>query len=274
MNKPRVSAIIPTYNRGWSIRDAVQSVLAQSYDDFELIVVDDGSTDNTKELLLKYENKIKYIYQDNKGVSSARNSGIKESRGKYISLLDSDDIWRKKKLYEQIKLIDGNPGIRVCYTNEIWYKNGKHLNQKKKHRKYSGNIFEKCLPLCIISASSVIIAREVFDDVGLFDEDFEVCEDYDLWLRIAMNYNVHFIDKKLIVKRGGHPGQLSEKYWGMDRFRIKSLLKLLKTDMSSECRKAVISEICKKSEILIKGLKKRGKEKEAQYYEKLLNISV
>ncbi|MBI5376348.1 MAG: glycosyltransferase family 2 protein [Candidatus Schekmanbacteria bacterium] len=271
---PLVSVIIPTFNREWIVAEAIRSVLAQRFHDFELIVVDDGSTDNTRSkiqpFIESFKDKLKYIYQKNSGVSSARNQGIKNSRGSLICFLDSDDLWHRDKLKEQVSFMEKNPDFKICYTDEKWFKNGEHLNQSKHHKKYSGDIFRYCLPLCIISASSVMIAREVFDDVGFFDESLEVCEDYDLWLRIALKYKIHFIEKKLIVKRGGHSDQLSKKYWGMDRFRVEALLKLLNSELPEEQKKYVIEELKKKCVILSKGFKKRGKISEAQIYEKIL----
>ena len=122
----------------------------------------------------------------------------------------------------------------------------------KKHKKYGGWIFDKCLPLCIISASSILLEKQVFDDLGGFDEEFIVCEDYDLWLRMAAKYPIGYLDEKLIVKRGGHADQLSKKYWGMDRFRIKALEK--------HDYNLVKDELEKKRQIFLKGaLKRSGK---------------
>lgn len=255
-----VSVIIATFNREILIVKAIESVLAQTFKDFELIVVDDGSTDSTAQVLAKYRDRITYLYQENKGPSAARNLGIKNANGAYVCFLDSDDLWHKDKLKIQLNAINHNPDIKICYTNEIWIRNGIRVNQKKIHQKYSGWIFQKCLPLCIISPSSVLINREVFDKIGLFDEDLIVCEDYDFWLRASIYYPITFIDKSLIIKYGGHQDQLSQKFWGMDRFRIIAIEKVLADkNLKRQDRKAAIETLKKKCTIIANGCFKRGK---------------
>jgi len=201
-----VSIVITTFNRRSFLREAVLSVLTQDYRDKEIIVVDDGSTDNSFEEVRGLD--VRYVWKRNGGISSARNMGIAVSKGDYLAFLDVDDLWKKGKLSEQMgRMVENsNP---VSYTDEIWIRNGKWFNQRQRHKKYSGYIFEQCLPLCIISPSSVVVKKEVFDDVGFFDESLPVCEDYDMWLRITSKYPVLFVDKPLIVKRGGHEDQLS-----------------------------------------------------------------
>jgi glycosyltransferase involved in cell wall biosynthesis len=262
---PKVSVIIPTYNRARIVGEAIDSVLSQSYDDFELIVVDDGSTDGTEKLVASYLPRLTYLYQEHQGVSAARNRGIATARGEYLAFLDSDDLWLKDKLSSQIHFMASHPEYLVCYTDEIWIRKGVRVNPMKKHRKYSGMIFEQCLPLCIVSPSSVLIARTLLDEIGIFDETFEVCEDYDLWLRIAARYPIHFIETPLIVKRGGHMDQLSKKLNGQDRFRIKALTKLLTGDViSPRQRELAWKELAKKCAIYGKGCIKRGKKEEGE----------
>jgi len=264
---PFVSVIIPTYNRESHLVEAIESVLDQSFQDFEVIIVDDGSTDGTAQIAEKYRNNLTYYYQKNKGPAAARNFGIKQAHGTFIAFLDSDDLWLPKKLETQINLIKTNPQIRICYTDEIWIRNGVRVNQKKVHRKYSGWIFPRCLPLCIISPSSVIIHRDVLDKVGLFNEDLIVCEDYELWLRISALYPVEFIKTPLIIKRGGHADQLSKKFWGTDRFRIRALDDILqKTDLAEADRLAAIDMLKKKCSIVANGCYKRGKKEEGDFY--------
>ena len=264
---PKISVIIPTYNRANYLVEAINSVLYQTFRDFELIVVNDGSSDNTEEILNKYVGKIKYFYQGNNGVSAARNKGINNSEGEFICFLDSDDLWEKKKLEKQIDYFNKNVDAKICYTDEIWIRKGIRVNQMKKHRKYSGDIFKMSLPLCIISASSIMIKKEVFSKVGFFDEALQVCEDYDLWLRISEKYQVGFIPEKLIIKRGGHEDQLSKQYWGMDRFRINVLEKLLSNGgLDSEKRDAALSELKKKCKVVSEGCFKRGKIEDGNKY--------
>ena len=269
---PKVSIIIPTYNRLPMLKEAVNSVLAQQFEDMELIVVDDGSTDGTAEEMKQYGGRVKLIQQSqNRGVSGARNKGILHARGKYVAFLDSDDLWVKGKLKIQVSFLDENPHYPICYTDEIWIRKGKRVNPMLKHSKYSGWIFEKCLPLCIISPSSVVMKRTLFPRVGLFDEALPVCEDYDFWLRISARFPIFFINRKLIIKRGGHPDQLSQKSWGNDRCRVIALEKLLSEPyIGSEEREMILNEMKKKCSVLYKGFLKRRNEMEARHYQEMM----
>ena len=220
MKLPLVSVIIPTFNRAYCLRDSIQSVLDQRA--FELIVVNDGSKDDTDKILGHFP-KIKVKkYNNNRGVSFARNKGLEKAKGSLICFLDSDDIWEEGKLETQVKWMQGHPECKAVYTDEIWIRNGVRVNPMNKHKKYSGDIFKQCLPLCIVSPSSIMLRKSVLEEVGRFDEKMPVCEDYDLWLRIAVRYHFKFLKEKFIVKRGGHDDQLSRKHWGMDRWRHRS----------------------------------------------------
>ena len=268
---PWVSVIIPTYNRRDLLREAIRSVLEQSFRDFELIVVDDGSEDGTREMIQReFPGLLTYLYQENQGVSRARNRGIETSRGKYIAFLDSDDLWLKKKLERQVQFMQQNPEAMICYTDEIWIRRGVRVNPKKKHAKHSGWIYPQCLPLCIISPSSVLMRRELLEEVGGFDPEFPVCEDYDLWLRVALRYPIHLIPEKLIVKRGGHPDQLSHRSWGNDIWRVRALLKMLQKELPPSWRKLTVAELHRKCSILISGFEKRGKHEEAAQYREII----
>jgi glycosyltransferase involved in cell wall biosynthesis len=263
-----VSVIITTYNRRAFLKAAVLSVLVQDYKDREIIIVDDGSTDDSLKELEGLP--VQYIWKKNGGISSARNKGIEVARGDYIAFLDVDDLWKKKKLSMQMAMMN-EEGYDISYTDEIWIRDGRHLNQKSIHKKYSGFIFEKCLPLCIISPSSALMKRSIFNVVGLFDETMIVCEDYDMWLRITARYPVLFVEKPLIVKQGGHEDQLSKRYPAMDRFRIQSIARILESDVLSEAmRSAAIMELEKKCRVYITGAVKRGKTEEAKYYSDLI----
>jgi glycosyltransferase involved in cell wall biosynthesis len=266
-----ISVIIPTYNRASVLSRAIDSVLAQSHSADEIIVVDDGSTDETQKLIESQYPQINYIYQSNKGVSAARNTGIQQANGNWICLLDSDDSWQINKLKKQYNAINENSDYLICHTNETWYRDGKILNQGKKHEKRGGYIFQHCLPLCAISPSSVMINKQVFDDLGLFDEELPACEDYDMWLRITAKYPVLFIDEALTNKFGGHEDQLSKQYWGMDRFRIIALEKCIKSDsLNNENRQAAIDMLIKKVTIFLKGSEKHGKNEYCDRFEALL----
>jgi glycosyltransferase involved in cell wall biosynthesis len=269
--KPQVSVIIPTYNRGWVIKEAIDSVLAQDYKDFELIVVDDGSTDNTSDVLDSYGNVIKVFSQKNKGVSAARNRGIAEASGKFIAFLDSDDLWLPQKLSVQIEFFNQTPDALICQTEEVWIRNGLRVNPRKRHKKSSGMIFKPSLELCLVSPSAVMIQRSLFDRVGKFDETLPACEDYDLWLRTSCRFPVHLIDAPLIIKRGGHGDQLSSRS-GLDKFRIKAIEKIINSGLlSDDQRRAAVNILEKKCDIYAAGCRKRGRTEEAKYYESLSN---
>ena len=269
---PKVSVIIPTYNRLPFLKEAIDSVLAQNVEDVELMVVDDGSTDETGGEVKRHGGRVKHLqHAENRGVSAARNRGIRYSRGKYIAFLDSDDLWVKGKLKVQVDFLDENPQYPMCYTDEIWIRKGRRVNPMLKHAKYSGWIFEKCLPLCTISPSSAMIRRMLFSKVGLFDEALPVCEDYDFWLRVSARFPIFFIDRKLIIKRGGHPDQLSQRSWGNDRYRVMALEKLLSEPyVGSEERGMIFEEMKRKCQVLYQGFLKRGHEEEARRYQEIM----
>ena len=263
-----ISIIIPTYNRKSFLIHAINSVLNQTYQNLELIIIDDGSSDKTENIIKKKYPKIKFYKQKNKGVSAARNKGIKMASCKWIAFLDSDDRWHPRKLENQINYLLTLPRYKICHTDEIWIRKGIRINQHKKHKKHGGHIFDKCLDLCRISPSSVIIHKDIFNKVGLFNEKLPVCEDYDLWLRIAEKFPVLYLDEKLTIKYGGHLNQLSKKYWGMDRFRIIALENIIKKNFLLKKNKLLVKKILKKKiNIYLQGLKKRNKKKEIIYYE-------
>jgi glycosyltransferase involved in cell wall biosynthesis len=267
--RPLVSVIIPTYNRCQWLPRAIESVLNQTCAPLELIVVDDGSTDGTSDLLKQYGRDVRTIRQRNKGVSGARNTGIRAASGDLIALLDSDDSWLPEKLEHQAAYFRATPGAMICQTEEIWIRNGKRVNPKKRHRKFSGMIFEKTLPLCLVSPSAVMMRASLFREVGLFDERLPACEDYDLWLRIAWKHPVHLIDLPLTVKYGGHPDQLSAMP-ELDKYRIQSIVNILGTGcLSHSQRKAALSTLTAKCSVYAGGCRKRGRLDDAAYYERL-----
>jgi len=269
-NNPKISIVIPTYNRADMVPEAVESVLNQQFRSFEVIVVDDGSTDHTPALLAGFTPAITVIRQDNRGVSAARNRGIRNAKGEFIALLDSDDLWEPEKLTYQSDFFQNHPGALICHTEETWLRKGKRVNPKKRHRKPSGDIFEPSLELCLVSPSAVMMHKTLFDQVGLFDETLPACEDYDLWLRVACRYPVALIDRPLVVKRGGHADQLS-KMACLDRLRIQALVKLLQNEPLTKTQAArTEAMLCRKASIYANGCRKRGRVKEAVKYEKLI----
>ena len=268
----QISVIIPTYNRKNLITRAIKSVINQSLKPFEIIIVDDGSTDGTYEFINQFFPEIRVIRQLNNGVSSARNLGLKNAKGNWIAFLDSDDEWFSKKLEFQKKAIDHSDKYLISHTNEIWIRNGVRVNQMKKHQKYGGSIFEKSLDICRISPSSVLINRKIFEDIGKFDETLKICEDYDFWLRISSKYPVLFLDELLIKKYGGHKDQLSKNTIGIEQYRIQSLEKILKNIKLNKSQfNSAISMILKKLNIYKKGLVKRKKSEEIDIVQKKID---
>ena len=268
VEKPLVSVIIPTHNRGWCLNDAVDSVFSQTYGTYELIVVDDGSSDDTQERLSRYDN-MTVLTQPNRGVSAARNRGIASSKGELIAFLDSDDIWLPEKLSAQVDFFRRHPEAEICQTQENWIRNGKRMNPGRRHAKNSGFFFQRSLGLCLVSPSAVMIRKRLFSMVGLFDETLPVCEDYDLWLRINAAIPIFLIDEPLIIKRGGHADQLSSNV-GLDKYRIQSIKKLLESGiLSHDQREAAVFVLQQKCQIYAAGCKKRGKLKEMAYYHHL-----
>lgn len=271
MAQPFFSVIIPSFDRRDLLKKAVDSVLAQTYRYFELIVVDDGSDDGTEEMMRNYNDiRVLYFKQQNLGVSSARNKGIARSRGDFLAFLDSDDRWVAKKLERTFECIGSSPGINIFHTNEIWYRDGRILDQKDKYIRPSGHVYRMVLPLCCIGMSTSVVKRDVFDSIGVFDETFEACEDYDFWLRAANKYDVKLIPEDLTIKNGGRPDQLSHKVWGLDRFRIRALEKMLSSgELSEEDRCATLTELEKKCLIFAEGALKRSRNSEAETFRRI-----
>lgn len=266
------SIIIPTFNRSALLKRALESIYKQTFSEYEVIVIDDGSTDDTAKMLQADFPSVKYLYQENDGVSSARNKGLKIAKGEWLAFLDSDDEWLSSKLEKQIAILKLTPDAKICHTEEIWVRNGVRVNQMKKHKKTGGWIFPQCLPLCAMSPSSIVIHRSVFDEVGEFDTSLPACEDYDLWLRITAKYPVLYVEEPQIKKYGGHEDQLSQKHWGMDRYRIKALQKIIAGDrLSLENKQQAITMLLKKSKIFQQGAIKRGKVDDANHYQQIID---
>ncbi len=265
-----VSVIIPTHNRWPMVGEAIESVIKQSYKDFEVIVVDDGSDDESLKGMEKFGSSLSVLVQSRRGVAAARNFGVRHSRGAYLSFLDSDDLWQRHKLERQVAFMKANPEVQICQTEEVWIRNGVKVNPKKRHQKPSGDIFRASLELCLVSPSSVMMKRELYERMDGFDESFEVCEDYDLWLRIAVDTPVSLIPEPLVVKRGGHNDQLSQSTWGLDRFRVQSIEKLIRSGLRGEKGQWALETLAMKVAVLAKGARKRGYESEAKKYEVIL----
>lgn len=268
-SKPKVSVVIPTFNRAWALGEAVASVLSQDFNDFELIVVDDGSSDDTQKILQPFCRDILVIRQENRGVSAARNTGIRASSASLIAFLDSDDLWLPRKLSIQVDFFDKHPEVLICQTQEIWIREGVRINPRRRHEKRAGMIFKPSLELCLVSPSAVMMRQSLFDRVGLFDESLPACEDYDLWLRVSCRFPVDLIDMPLIVKRGGHADQLSRSP-GLDKYRIRAIEKMLESGLLSERQyEWAVKVLVKKCAVYATGCRKRGKADEAARCEAL-----
>jgi glycosyltransferase involved in cell wall biosynthesis len=268
-----VSVIIPTYNRGHLLERAVNSVLKQTFRDFELIVVDDASEDHTGRLKILTDNADKLTYYclpSNRGVSAARNFGLQKSRGEWIAFLDSDDEWFPEKLEKHLAWHSEHPGYRISQTQEIWVRKGVRVNPPKTHKKILGFQFKENLKRCMITPSSVMIEKKLLDETGGFNEDFPGCEDYDLWLRITGRYPVGLVDEFLLTRYGGHADQLSSTIPVLDRFRIQSMESILQDKaLSDEQRGFVRDELFKKAMIVAQGNLKRGNEKGHEQYQNI-----
>lgn len=265
---PLVTVVVPTYNRDGWIMDAVDSVLAQTHAELELVVVDDGSTDNTSLVLSGVDDpRMRLVRQENRGVSAARNLGIREGRGDLIALLDSDDYWLERKLEIQVAHLMER-GLDICQTEEVWIRNGVRVNPMKKHAKPSGRFFDEALRLCLVSPSCVLFTRKYFLEFGPFDESLPACEDYDLWLKTLARIPIGLCPEVLTVKRGGHSDQLSRSVKNLDYYRILAIINLLNTpDLADRERGAAERELERKAAIYIGGCRKRGRLDEASRLE-------
>lgn len=266
-----VSAIITTYNRAQLLPRAVDSVLGQRRPADEIIIVDDGSGDTSHDYLAKLSKKITVLHQTNQGISAARNAALQKAAGKWLAFLDDDDEWLPRKLEVQLQLINAHPQYRLCHGEEIWIRNGRRVNPMKRHRKRGGWIYPDCLPLCVISPSTVMVHRDILATTGMFDTRLPACEDYDLWLRICAVHPVLYTDEPLTIKYGGHPDQLSRKHQGMDRFRIRAMQGMLHSgSLSMENRRLTLDMLIEKIRIYMNGAQKRGKSDEVSCYQRQL----
>jgi glycosyltransferase involved in cell wall biosynthesis len=269
---PNVSVIIPSFNRLALLQEAVASVRGQTLDvpDRELIVVDDGSDDGTWRWLEAQPDLRGLRRERPGGPSAARNLGASAATGRYLAFLDSDDLFRPDKLARQIPLLQADPALALCHSDELWLRNGRELRQLPKHAKRGGWIFEHCLPMCRVSPSAAVVRREVFEALGGFDEELEVAEDYELWLRLTCRYPVGFVAEPLTIKRGGHPDQLSERYGQIEKFRVEALRRVIeRAPLSPEQHAAALAELERKCTIVAAGCRKRGRLAEARHYESL-----
>lgn len=277
MSRCPVSVIIPTYNRSEYLCRALESIRRQTVRCGEIIVVDDGSTDQTATVVESFSQQypidVNYIRQENRGPAAARNRGISVARYPYIAFLDSDDHWNKKKLELQFAAMNENPGYWISHTKEKWFRNGRHLNQKKIHVPRHGNIFDHCLLLCAVGMSTVMVKKELFSMVGNFDEGLRCCEDYDFWLRVSCRFLFYLVDLPLTIKEGGRTDQVSWIYRvGMDKLRIQAITNLLDSGILQKGQvQAALLELEKKCTVYGNGCIKHGKKEEGKSFLKLMD---
>ena len=230
---PEVSVIIPTYNRAHYICSAIQSVLNQTFEDFEIIVVDDASTDDTREIIDKFEDeRIYYIrHKKNRGGSASRNTGIKHSRGKFIAFLDDDDLWMRNKLEKQLDLINKTSEIGVVYTGVLLINNsGQIISHKIPSLR--GNIFPDILKKNYVgSCSMVLVRKECFTRIGLFDENLPAGQDWDMWIRLAKRYQFDSVNEPLVLYRV-HEKRISTNPYAALR-ALKLIFKKYSTDLNT-----------------------------------------
>ncbi len=267
-----ISVIIPTYNRSLLIAKALTSVLEQTRPCDEVLVVDDGSSDDTAAIIRRIAGQsrveIRYIRQENRGASAARNTGIVEARHDILCFLDSDDWWHRRKLELQLAAMEQEPDCLISHTRETWYRHGKRVNQKMKHAPPHGRIFSRCLEMCVVGMSTVMVRRELFERYGRFDESLLCCEDYDLWLRVAGTEKFMLVDEALTLKDGGRKDQLSAIHrLGMDTWRIRSICHLLDSgSLNREQRQLALAELARKCTIYGNGCIKHGRPEEGKEY--------
>ncbi|MDY7029807.1 MAG: glycosyltransferase family A protein [Spirochaetota bacterium] len=295
---PHISVIIPVYNRQMMAVEAVRSVLFQSYPYIECILVDDGSSEPPEEACSMFaaDPRFRCLRIEHTGMpGAARNRGVEDARFDLIAFLDSDDIWLPEKLERQIPLLSGGSESvaaaprtlpPLIHTREIWLRGTKIISQKTQRHRRRGDVFEDALGKCMIGPSTVLMRREVFEELGGFREDLEIAEDYEFWLRLTARYEVEYIDTPLVVKRAGHGEQLSEKYGQIEIFRIRGLHDLVRSGWLAEGRRRMptetgraapagmlqelaAAELARKAAIYAAGCRKRGRPEEAERYEKL-----
>jgi glycosyltransferase involved in cell wall biosynthesis len=268
-----LTIIIPTYNRKIYLEQATNSVFGQKYGQYKLIIVDDGSDDGTVDYVreLQSSTKVQYLRIPHSGLpGKVRNAGARLATGEFLAFLDSDDLWKPEKLDRQLALFEQNPELQICHTREIWQRGERIVSQAGQKHRSSGFIFADALKKCIIGPSTVMMRRELFEEFGGFREDLEIAEDYELWLRVTAEYPVGYIDEPLVIKRGGHPDQLSEKYGQIEIFRIRALLLNLEAEtFQGRQRELAAGEVVRKCRIYAAGCEKRGKQEEAERYREI-----
>lgn len=220
---PRVSVVIPTFNHGRYVGEAVRSALDQSYQDLEVIVIDDGSTDDTREVIRGFGGRVRYFHQENRGLAAARNRGIEESRGSFVAFLDADDLWLPRKLERQLEVFDQHPSASLVYAG-IFEVDGEGRVLTEVRPRHRGMALPQLLldNVVIGSGTTAVVPRECLREVGGFDERLPVCEDWDLWLRIVRRYELDYADEPLAMYRL-HAGNIHKDHERMKAGRLAVL---------------------------------------------------
>ena len=256
-----ISAIIPVHDRSERIGPCLESVLAQSEPAAEVIVVDDGSGAATRAVLAGFGDRIRVVeLGENRGVAAARNAGVAAATSDWIAFLDSDDHWHPNKLAGQRRFLSAHPYLRALQSEELWIRHGRRVNRKDYHAKPAGWIWSASLVRCLVTASALLVERRLLGELGGFDESLPVCEDYDLWIRMARGHPVGLDPSPTVTKYGGHDDQLSRRYPAMDRFRVLALLAALDRESAAGRCAALVAELEVKLDILAAGSRKRGRE--------------
>jgi len=272
-SKPSFTVIIPAYNRASRLKEAIDSVKAQTYPPKKIVVVDDGSTDNTKEVLRAYNRSVTSVFlKNNYGVSIARMVGASLAKTEWVAFLDSDDRWHRDKLLFQADFIEKYPFYEILQSEEIWIRQGRRVNPCKYHQKPEGWAWPQALRRCLISPSGVVLKKSLLQNLGGFREDYPVCEDFDLWLRITRFHPVGLVKEPSVIKFGGHEDQLSRAYPALDRYRLKSLLELYLKEEEEHFKRLLREAIIEQTQILLKGAIKRTLIDDVKYYKSIMRF--
>ncbi len=257
-NMSKVSVVLPVHNRASMVAEALESIRDQTLSPDEIIVVDDGSTDQSAARARDFAG-VRVITQAHRGVAAARNRGIRSSSHSLVAFLDSDDLWHPRKLEKQKAFMDRNRGYPLSHTDELWVRNGCRVNRGTRYAKSGGAVFARSVEVCFIAASTVMIRRRLFEEIGWFDESLPACEDYDFWLRTTCRHEVGYLPEPLATRREGHGDQLSHTVRFLDRFRIIALVNLLRQEnLGSGERTLARKALSHKAAIVTRGLRKKG----------------
>ncbi|MCK4305695.1 MAG: glycosyltransferase family 2 protein [Candidatus Eisenbacteria sp.] len=293
----RVTVIVPTHNKKEPVAEALRSVLSQTFRDFEIVVSDDGSTDGTPLHLLRMLGAqpdaleilsrmsptsikpfshafsqngvtVQYHYGSNRGLSAARNRGIRSARGDYIAFIEAEDEWQREHLEVQMAFLESHPDARLCRVAERYVKDGKPRKNRNTSTA-SGWIFEAALEASPMSTSALLAHRSCFASCGAFDENLPACDEYDLWLRFAARYPIYYIPDGPIVTRKSARGDGSSRTWSWDRFRVYALEKAFQSGhLSPNQRFMVAQEIVRKCERLVQGFRRQRSDERSNFYER------